>query len=337
MEIGYKLSSEEQAPQDLVENAQRAEESGFSFALISDHYHPWIDRQGQSPFVWAVIGALAQATKHLQVATAVTCPSFRIHPAIIAQAAATSAALMPGRFILGVGTGENLNEHIVGAGWPETEIRHRRLVEAIEIIRLLFEGGLKSYHGAHFTVENARLYTLPATPPPIVIAAGGPKSAELAGRLGDGLIGTSPEADLLKTFRKAGGAGKPCFGELTVCWAEDEKKARKTARELWPTAAMESALSWELPLPSHFEAVASLVTEEATAESVICGPDVDAHVKAVQEYADAGYDHVCLHQVGPDQAGFFAFYEREVLPRLRTRRSRARRARAAQTGRARKK
>lgn len=316
MEIGYKLSSEEQGPLALVENAARAEEAGFSFALISDHYHPWIDRQGQSPFVWSVIGATARATSALRLGTAVTWPSVRIHPAVIAQAAATSAAMMPGRFFLGVGTGENLNEHIVGERWPETEVRQARLAEAIQVIRLLFEGGVKSHHGQHFTVENARLYTLPEEPPPIMIAAGGPRSARIAAEHGDGLVGTDPDPALIKAFRSAGGKGKPCYGELTVCWARDEASARKTAHEVWPTAAMESSLAWELPLPAHFEAVATLVTEEAVAESVVCGPDAKAHLDAIRKYAEAGYDHVCVHQVGPDQAGFFDFYAREVLPGL---------------------
>jgi short-subunit dehydrogenase len=207
--LGYKLSSEEQTPSDLVRYAQMAEESGFTFALISDHYHPWIDRQGQSPFVWSVLGAIAQATKRLTVGTAVTCPTVRIHPAIIAQAAATTAALMPGRFFLGLGTGENLNEHIVGQGWPETEVRQERLEEAIEVIRQLWRGGNQSHHGRHFTVENARLYSLPDELPPLLIAAGGPQSATLAGRLGDGMIGTGPEAELFTKFDEAGGTGKP--------------------------------------------------------------------------------------------------------------------------------
>ena len=316
LSLGYKLSSEEQTPSDLVRYAQMAEESGFTFALISDHYHPWIDRQGQSPFVWSVLGAIAQATKHLTVGTAVTCPTVRIHPAIIAQAAATTAALMPGRFFLGLGTGENLNEHIVGRGWPETEVRQERLEEAIAVIRQLWRGGNQSHHGCHFTVENARLYSLPDVLPPLLVAAGGPRSAELAGRLGDGMIGTGPEPELFTTFDKAGGTGKPCYGELTVCVAKDEKTARRIAREHWPTAAMESSLSWELPLPAHFEAVAELVTEDQVAESVTCGPDPSAHVKAIAKYAEAGYDHICVHQVGKDQKAFFEFYREKVLPHL---------------------
>jgi G6PDH family F420-dependent oxidoreductase len=316
VEIGYKLSSEEHGPRELVRYAAMAEDAGFSFALISDHYHPWIDKQGESPFVWCVIGGVAQATQRLRLGTGVTCPTVRIHPAIVAQAAATAATMMQGRFFLGVGTGENLNEHIVGEGWPETEIRQERLREAIEVIRLLWQGGYQSHHGHHYTVENARLYTLPETPPPLLIAAGGPRSAKVAAQLGDGLIGTSPDAKMLETFDQSGGRGKPKVSELTVCWAADERAARRTAHEIWPTAAMESSLSWELPLPKHFEDVATLVTEDAVAESIVCGPDVERYVESITKYADAGYDEVCLHQVGPDQEGFIRFFERELAPRL---------------------
>ena len=316
--LGYKLSSEEQSATDLVRYAQMAQDTGFGFALISDHFHPWTDRQGQSPFVWSVLGAIAQATQRLSVGTAVTCPSLRIHPAIIAQAAATTATLMPGRFFLGVGTGENLNEHIVGHGWPETEVRQARLEEAIEIIRLLWKGGNQSYHGRYFTVENARLYSLPESPPPLYVAVGGPRSADLAGRVGDGVIATEPEASLLAAFDRAGGAGKPRYAELTVCWAKDEKTAKRIATEQWPTSAMESSLSWELPLPEHFEAVAELVTEDQVAESIVCGPEPGRHLAAIRKYAAAGYDHLCIHQVGKDQKGFFEFYGEEILPQLKS-------------------
>jgi coenzyme F420-dependent glucose-6-phosphate dehydrogenase len=314
--IGYHLSSEEHGPNDLVRYARMAEEHGFSFATISDHFHPWIDAQGQSPFVWSVLGAIAQATKRLELGTWVTCPTMRIHPAIIAQASATVAAMMPGRFFLGVGTGENLNEHVVAQGWPETEVRHARLEEAIGIIRLLWAGGNKSHHGRYYTVENARLYTLPEELPPLLVAVGGPRSAELAGRVGDGLIATEPEAEIINEFEAAGGRGKPRYGSLTVCWAKDEASARKTAHRIWPTSAMESSTSWELPLPQHFEDVAKLVTEDAVAETIICGPDPDRHLVAIAEYVDAGFDHVGIHQVGPDQEGFFQFFAREVLPRV---------------------
>ena len=323
MEVGYKLSSEEQGPNELVRYAGLAEEHGFGFALISDHFHPWIDRQGQSPFVWSVIGAIAHTTKRLRLGTAVTCPTVRVHPAIVAQAAATAAAMMPGRFFLGVGTGENLNEHIVGQGWPATAVRQARLVEAIQIIRLLWGGGLQSYRGSFYTVENARLYTLPPKPPPLMVAVGGPKSLDIAATFGDGMIGTEPDRKLVKGFKKAAGGRKPCYGELTVCWAKDEGKARQTARERWPIQAMDAALAWELPLPAHFEAVAELVDEDTIAESMVCGPDPKDHLEALQEYADAGYEHVCVHQVGPDQEGFMQFYKREIFPRLRVGRKKA--------------
>jgi G6PDH family F420-dependent oxidoreductase len=324
--IGYQLSSEEHRPEDLVRYARMAEEHGFDYATISDHFHPWIDAQGQSPFVWSVIGAIAEATREVPLGTWVTCPTTRIHPAIIAQAAATSASLMPGRFFLGVGTGENLNEHILGHAWPETEVRQARLEEAIEVIRLLWQGGNRSHHGQYYTVQNARLYTLPDELPPLLVAVGGPRSAELAGRVGDGLISTAPEAEMVRAFDAAGGRGKPHYGSVTVCWAADEASARKTAHRVWPTSAMESSLSWELPLPEHFQDVAKLLTEDAVAEEIVCGPDPDRYVEAIDEYVESGFDHVAVHQVGPDQEGFFRFFAREVMPRLRGARGGARRA-----------
>jgi len=317
MEIGYWLSSEEHASNDLVRYARQAEEIGFTFVQISDHYHPWIDRQGYSPFIWAVIGGIAHATDRLQLQTAVTCPIMRIHPAIIAQAAATVATMMPGRFQLGVGTGENLNEHILGEHWPPIETRQAMLEEAIEVIRLLWEGGLQSHEGQYYTVENARLYTLPDEPPPILMAASGSNSAELAGRIGDGLISTGPDAELVDAFEGAGGKGKPRYGKVAVCWAETEAEARRTAYEIWPLAGLSAgALSTELALPSYFEQAVEMVTDDQVAEQVICEADPERYVAAIQEYAEAGFDHVSLHQIGPDQAGFFKFYQREVSPRL---------------------
>jgi coenzyme F420-dependent glucose-6-phosphate dehydrogenase len=316
-EIGYALSSEEHSPNDLVRNAQRAEEIGFSFALISDHFHPWIDRQGHSPFVWSVIGGIAHATQRLRLGTGVTCPTIRIHPAIIAQAAATAAAMMPGRFFLGLGTGENLNEHILGDRWPSHDIRLEMLEEAVEVIRLLWQGGVQSYWGFHYTVENARLYTLPDELPPIMIAAGGPTAAEAAGQLGDGLISTAPDKELVKEFEAAGGAGKPHYGQLTVCWAQGEAQAKRTAYEIWPNAGLKGELSQELPNPAHFEQAAKMINEEAVAQEVICGPDPERHVEGIKKFIDAGYDHVYIHQIGPDQEGFFQFYKQEILPRFR--------------------
>uniref|UniRef100_A0A831T9V4 TIGR03557 family F420-dependent LLM class oxidoreductase n=1 Tax=Thermorudis peleae TaxID=1382356 RepID=A0A831T9V4_9BACT len=316
VQLGYALSSEEHPPNDLVRYARAAEEAGFSFALISDHYHPWTDRQGQSPFVWSVIGGIAQATERLRLGTGVTCPTFRMHPAIIAQAAATSAAMMPGRFFLGVGSGEALNEHIVGLRWPSAAVRQDMLVEAIEIMRLLWQGGFQSYDGEYFLVEEARIYTLPETPPEIMIAAAGPRAATIAGQLGDGLIVTAPKAALVRQFEQSGGTGRPRIGQVTVCWAQDEAQARRTALEYWPNAALPGQLGQELPLPRHFEQATELVSEEQIASAIVCGPDPEKHAKAIQEYVDAGCDHVYVHQVGPDQQGFLDFYRREILPRF---------------------
>jgi coenzyme F420-dependent glucose-6-phosphate dehydrogenase len=313
MEIGYALSSEEHRPSALVAHAVAAEKAGMSFALVSDHFHPWIDRQGQAPFVWSVLGAIAARTSTLRVGTGVTCPTIRIHPAIIAQAAATAASLMPGRFFLGLGTGENLNEHVLGHRWPPTEVRRELLEEAVEVIRELLRGELTSFHGQHFTVENARIYTLPDEPFEILLAAGGPEAAELAGRVGDGLIATAPDAELVRSFRDAGGAG-PRIGQLTVCVGDDERKAVETALEYWPIAGLRGPLNQELPLPSHFEAAAAMVGEDEVAEAVVCGPDASRVIGAIEEFGRAGFTHVYLHQVGPDQERMFALYEKEIAP-----------------------
>jgi G6PDH family F420-dependent oxidoreductase len=314
--IGYALSSEEHGALDLVRHAHRAEEAGFSFAMISDHYHPWIDRQGQSPFVWSVLGAIAQATETLRVGTGVTCPTVRIHPAIIAQASATAATMMPGRFFLGLGTGERLNEHILGTPWPEWDVRAEMLAEAVGVIRELWRGEVTSHRGRHYTVENARVYSLPEMLPPIYLAASGPKAARQAAQLGDGFIGTGPDRSLLEAFGEAGGHG-PRFGQVTVCWAASEASARRTAREWWPTVAIHGEATQELPSPAHFEQLTQSVTEEQVAEIVPCGPDPERHLAKIREYIDAGYDHVYLHQIGPDQTGFIKFAEGELMPELK--------------------
>jgi coenzyme F420-dependent glucose-6-phosphate dehydrogenase len=312
--IGYALSSEEHAPNDLIRCAQQAEETGFTFALISDHFHPWIDRQGQSPFVWVVIGGIARATEELRLGTGVTAPIMRIHPAVVAQAAATAATMMPGRFFLGVGTGENLNEHIIGDEWPPPGKRLEMMEEAIEIIRLLWGGGMQSFRGRHYSVDRARIYTLPEQPPPILVAAKGERAVDLAGRLGDGLIGVGPDPELIRRFEKAGGEGKPRYGQVHVCWAESEGQARRTAHEWWPNTALEGNLNVDLATPDEFEHAAESITEDEVAESVTCGPDPERHVETIQKYAEAGYDNIYVHQIGPDQDGFFRFYGREILP-----------------------
>ena len=310
--IGYALSSEEHGPRDLVRNARLAEEAGFTFALISDHYHPWIERHPHSPFVWGVLGAIAEATDRLIVGTGVTCPTMRIHPAVIAHAAATAADLMPGRFFLGVGTGENLNEHILGQAWPEWDVRAEMLEEAVEVIRALWRGEVVSRRGEFYRVQNAQLYTLPESLPPIRVAASGKKMAEMAARIGDGLISTAPDKEIVDAYREAGGRG-PLIAQMTVSWAESEATARKTAFEWWPQAALHGEVSQELPNPSQFTDLAKSVTEDQVAQAILCSPDPGRHLERIEEYAKAGFDHVYLHQVGPDQAGFIDFAARELL------------------------
>ena len=317
-EFGYALSSEEHGPPQLVANAAKAEAAGFDFLMVSDHFHPWTDKQGNSPFVWSVIGGIAQVTERVWLGTGVTCPTIRIHPAIVAQAVATSAALMPGRFRLGVGTGENLNEHILGDHWPQTDVRREMLEEAIEVMRLLWQGGMRSWRGRHYTVEQARIYSLPDEPPEVLVAASGDKSIELAGKVGDGYIGLAPEAEHIDKFKKAGGDGKPTVGQIEVCWAESEDQAVDVVHEWWPQTALGGELTYELKLPAHFEQACEQVTKQDIADSPLpLGPDPQKHVEGIKQFLEAGYTHVYVHQLGPDQDGFFSFYENEVLPKLR--------------------
>ena len=315
-QIGYSLSCEEHRPEELVDFAQRAEAAGFEYASISDHFHPWLASQGNSPFVWSVLGGIAQATTTLRVGTGVTCPTVRYHPAIVAQAAATVASMMPGRFFLGVGTGEYLNEHIVGKRWPPYETRAAMLEEAVSVIRELWRGETVDHAGDYFTVENARLYTLPDEAPPIVVAGGGPKAAELAGRIGDGLINYAAEKSVVERFDAAGGRGKPRYLQVNVCWAEDEAEARKTAHRICGNVALQGELGNQLPTPTHYEQAVKMVSEDDVAKVIACGPDPEVHVQKIRAGIEAGFDHLHVYQVGPDQEAFFRFYEREVLPRL---------------------
>jgi G6PDH family F420-dependent oxidoreductase len=312
---GYFLSSEEFSPRDQLAQGKLAEQAGFRRLAISDHYHPWTDEQGQSGFVWSTIGALAAATS-LPITTAVTCPTVRIHPAVIAQAAATSAVLADGGFRLGVGSGEALNEHILGDAWPPAGIRQEMLAEAIQVMRELWEGHLVTHRGTYYKVDNARLYTLPEQPVPIYVSAFGEASAKLAGELGDGLVSTMPDRDLLARFRDAGGEGKPTVALLKVCWAPDADSGRKTAYRIWANEQLPGQLAQELPLPRDFEQAATLVTEDMVGGAVPCGPDPDVHLEAIGKFVDAGYDEVYVAQIGPQQQEFFEFYAEHVLPDL---------------------
>lgn len=316
MEIGYTLSSEERQPDELVRLAQCAEDTGFTYALISDHYHPWTDAQGSSPFVWSVLGGIASNTARLRVGTGVTCPIMRIHPAVIAQAAATVGCLMPGRFFLGVGSGESLNEHITGQAWPPPDVRQDMLEEAVGIIRLLHQGGEHSHYGKYFQVHDARVYNLPQQPVPIYVAAGGKQSGELAGRIGDGLICSAPARESVDAFQRSGGAGKPRYGQLTVCWAKTEDAAVETALKFWPISALSGQFKNELPRPAYLEQASRSVKPEDLKKEIVCGPDPQRHLEGIAEFVRAGFDHVYVHQVGPDQEGFMRFYQREILPNV---------------------
>jgi len=313
-EIGYFLSSEESGPTELVRQARLAADAGMGSVWISDHFHPWLDEQGQSPFVWSVIGAIA-ATTDLAVTTAVTCPTMRIHPAIIAQAAATSALLLDGRFELGVGSGENLNEHILGDRWPVTDERLDMLEEAVELMRALWSGDEVTHRGRHYTVENARIYSCPDDAPPVLVSAFGPKAADLAARIGDGFVSTKPDKELLDRYRSGGGVGPSAAG-VKICWGPDRPEAAKLAHRLWRSSGVPGELSQDLRSPALFDQAAQLVTVDAIADKMPCGPDPEPFVETVKEYVDAGFDRIYVNQIGPDQEQFFKFFTAELAPAL---------------------
>jgi G6PDH family F420-dependent oxidoreductase len=313
MRIGFFLATEEFTPAELLAQARAAEEAGFHGLWISDHFHPWNDEQGQSPFVWTVLGALSQVTSRGPVTTAVTCPTVRIHPAVIAQAAATSAAMFGDRFRFGVGSGEALNEHVLGDPWPEAGVRLEMLEEAIDLIRELWRGGVVNHRGAHYRVQHARLYTLPESPPPIPVSGFGPKAVDLAARIGGGYVITMPDAELIRRYRSNGGGDKVVQAGVKVCWGPDEAEARRTVRRLWPGEGLPGELAQVLPTPEHFEQATELVTEEMLAEAVPCGPDLGRHIDAMQEFADAGVDELYIHQIGGPGDDFFSTYAREIL------------------------
>lgn len=313
--MGYFLACEEFGPRDLLRQAELAEQAGFDRLWISDHYHPWNDAQGQSPFVWSVIGALSTVTS-LPVTTAVTCPTVRVHPAVIAQAAATAAVQLEGRFVLGVGSGEALNEHILGDAWPTADVRLDMLAEAVELIRALHRGAEVSYRGQYYTVQNARIYTAPPRPVPIYVSGLGPKAARLAGRVGDGFVCTAPDPNLVRSFRESGGQGRPAQGGFKVCYARTELEAVATAHSLWPNMGLPGELSQVLPTPRHVEQASELVTPGMMADTLPCGPDPDRYLAMVRQFVDAGFDEVYVGNIGPRQEEFFRFWSAEVAPAL---------------------
>jgi G6PDH family F420-dependent oxidoreductase len=315
MRIGYFLSSEEYTPAQLLEQARAAEKAGFEALWISDHYHPWVDAQGQSPFVWSMIGALSQVCR-LPVTTAVTCPTVRLHPAVVAQAAATSAVLHEGRFQLGVGSGEALNEHILGDAWPEAAVRLEMLEEAVTVMRELWKGADVSHRGRHYTVQNARIYTLPDSPPKVYVSGFGPKAIDLAARIGDGFVSTAPDGDAVKRFRENGGGDKPCQAGFKAAFAATADEGARIAYEKWPNAGVPGELSQVLPTPRHFEQASELVTVEKAAEAFVCGNDPSAHLDMIDKYAQAGFDEIYVANTGPHYQGLFDLYATSVLPKI---------------------
>ncbi|HEY3970596.1 MAG TPA: LLM class F420-dependent oxidoreductase [Solirubrobacteraceae bacterium] len=313
------MSSEEFDPRELIKQARMAEDAGFQGLWISDHYHPWNEEQGHSGFVWSTIGALAQTTSTMNVTTAVTCPTVRIHPAVIAQAAATCAVLLEGRFALGLGTGEALNEHILGGRWPRADERLEMLEEAVQVIRTLWQGGMQSHRGRHYQVENARIYDLPEQTPPILISGFGPKATKLAAKIGDGYCTVQPDKQAVQRFREAADGPRPVAGGMKVCWAPEEAEARATAYRLWPNEQLPGELAQILPTPRHFEQASELISEDMVAEAVPCGPDLDLHLQAIKRYEDAGFDELYIQQIGPGQERFFEVYANEILPRFSAR------------------
>lgn len=316
--LGYKLMAEQHGPTTLLRNGKRAEEAGFDFAAISDHFSPWIEEQGHAPFAFSVLGALAAATSRIGLMTAVTCPIMRYHPAIVAQAAATLALLANGRFVLGLGAGERLNEHVTGEGWPGVRERHERLSEALDIVQGLLKGDLTHYRGQYFRLDDARLYDRPERKPQVVLAAAGPVAARLAGEKADALITTSPEAELIEAYGAAGGKG-PRYAEVTLCYAAREEEAKKTAHRYHRWTALGGPVSPELPDTRAFAAASKNISPEQVAEIVACGPSPDRHMEMIERYLKAGYDHLILTQVGPEQDAFLDFFARELAPRLRQR------------------
>ncbi|MEN6342303.1 MAG: TIGR03557 family F420-dependent LLM class oxidoreductase [Methanospirillum sp.] len=321
VEIGYKLSAEEHTAPTLVGNARIDEEAGFDFVSISDHYHPWTRKGAQSPFAWTVLGGIAAVTDRVKVSTAVTCPTHRYHPALVAQMAATAASLMEGRFELGIGSGENLNEHILGDRWPPAGVRIAMMKEAIEVIRTLWKGEVTDYYGTYFLVERARIFSLPETLPPIIVSAMGPIAAKVAAESGDQLIHalSDPRAALavMAAFRAGGGAGKSCTAEISFCYHEDEKKAKEIACTWWPIVANKGELNWLLPSWSHYEQLQQMVSSDKVAEKIICGPDLERFVAKIREVQGLGFDRIVIHQAGPEQETFLRFAKDELLPALR--------------------
>jgi G6PDH family F420-dependent oxidoreductase len=316
IKLGYKLMSEEHGPNDLVRNAKSAEQASFDFAAISDHFFPWLEEQGHAPLAWSVLGAIANATSRIGLMTAVTCPTVRYHPAIIAQGAATVALLSNDRFTLGLGAGERLNEHIIGEGWPGRVERQEKLVEAIDIIQGLLTGAMKNYRGRHLKLDHARLFDRPEKKLPVIVAAGGPHAAGIAAKKADGLIATEAKEELIEAYIRAGGKG-PRYCEAAMCYAASEDEARNTAHKYFRWSLTGWPVMAELPDPEGFAAASKSVQPDEIAKVVSCGPSADEHIAAIEKFVRAGFDHIILTQVGPEQQDFISFFEKKLRPALR--------------------
>ncbi len=318
MEFGYTLMSEEHGPLELLEIAERAEAAGFAFLVQSDHFHPWVPEQKHSPNAWTVLGGVAARTSTIELQTFVTCPIIRYHPAIVAQQAATLACMSNGRFTLGVGAGERLNEHVVGMGWPPVDLRHEMLDEALIVIRQLWSGGYQSFHGKHFDLEDARLFDLPAQPTKIDVAVSGEESLELAIKHGDGLIATSPVPELIEKFRASHGDSSHATTQLPVLYGPNVDDALQVAHRQFRWSALGWKVQAELPNPINFDAASKYVRRQDLAATIPHGPDVDTYVEAVRDMSDAGFDRLAFVQIGEDQNAFFDFWHRELRDALGT-------------------
>ena len=318
MRIGYTLMSEQSGPKEIVRYAQRAEDAGFDFAVMSDHYFPWLDEQGHSGYAWSMLGAVAQATERIDLMTYVTCPILRYHPAVVAQKAATVQILSDGRFTLGLGAGENLNEHVVGQGWPPVNVRHEMLQEALGIIDSLFDGGYVNYSGAHYRVDSAKLWDLPDQRVEIGVAVSGDQSIGTFAPLADHLVAVEPKAELVEGWKAAGPRGQKAVGQQPICWGTDRDAAVQTAHEQFRWFGGGWKVNAELPGPAGFAGATQFVRPEDVAESIPCGPDRDAIVEAVKAWQDAGFTDLALVQIGDEsQEDFLAWAEKELLPELR--------------------
>jgi G6PDH family F420-dependent oxidoreductase len=315
---GYTLMTEQSGPRELVRYARAAEDAGFDFEVMSDHYFPWLDEQGHAPYAWSVLGAVAQVTQRVELMTYVTCPIMRYHPAVVAQKAATLGLLSDNRFTLGLGSGENLNEHVVGEGWPPVNVRHEMLEEAVRIIRALLDGGYVNFSGRHFRVDSAKVWDLPEEPVRIGAAVSGEQSIERFAPLADDLVAVEPEASIVDSWRRHAGDDARTIGQLPICWDPDRDRAVERAHAQFRWFGGGWKVNAELPGPSGFAGATQFVRPEDVAESIPCGPDVDAIVAAVRAYEKAGFSHVAVVQIGDEgQESFLDFAERELLPALR--------------------